>query len=163
AFAGKDAQQVSWEHARIDLTPQGARVSDLKSTNGTYVNGQRLQQPAALQVGDQVRLGQTGPTLKVMALDLSEAAPRVKPPPAPAKARPPGPDRPPHPHHHGHKGGRNVSVMTSMTRRLVAGLQRRTREVIIASAVCVVLLAAGFGVTIYYVVYNVPPRPTDVV
>jgi ABC-type multidrug transport system ATPase subunit len=34
---------VSGEHARIELTRQGHSLTDLNSTNGTFVNGQRLK------------------------------------------------------------------------------------------------------------------------
>lgn len=34
---------VSGEHARIELTPKGHTITDLNSTNGTYVNGKRLR------------------------------------------------------------------------------------------------------------------------
>jgi pSer/pThr/pTyr-binding forkhead associated (FHA) protein len=34
-------------------------VEDLGSTNGTFVNDQKLAAPAMLQPGDKVRVGQT--------------------------------------------------------------------------------------------------------
>jgi len=48
---------VSWQHARLDRTPQGHVLTDLGSTNGTYVNGQRLTHHHALQQGDVVQIG----------------------------------------------------------------------------------------------------------
>ena len=30
---------ASWDHARIDLSPREATITDLRSTNGTYRNG----------------------------------------------------------------------------------------------------------------------------
>ena len=48
--------KVSSFHARIDKTADGFNVVDLKSRNGTYVNGQRIE-TAALRTGDEVRLG----------------------------------------------------------------------------------------------------------
>jgi predicted component of type VI protein secretion system len=83
---------VSWRHCRIDCTPGGFILEDLGSTNGTYVNVQRLQAPRRLQVGDAISLGQHGPQLRVAALDLSNA-PHLRPDPAPpisALARPAG-------------------------------------------------------------------------
>jgi hypothetical protein len=52
-----DSPRVSREHAR--LIRQGWRVilEDLGSTNGTYVNGERVRAPMELQDGDRVRLG----------------------------------------------------------------------------------------------------------
>jgi ABC transport system ATP-binding/permease protein len=49
--------QVSRDHASIDGRPDGSHVlRDLGSTNGTYVNGQRIQSQA-LQRGDVVQIG----------------------------------------------------------------------------------------------------------
>jgi ABC-type multidrug transport system ATPase subunit/pSer/pThr/pTyr-binding forkhead associated (FHA) protein len=48
---------VSWGHARLDLTDQGHVLTDLGSTNGTFVNGERLMQPRLLQPDDVVRIG----------------------------------------------------------------------------------------------------------
>lgn len=38
-----DDPRVSGHHARVDLTPQGIVVTDLRSTNGVYVGQQRIQ------------------------------------------------------------------------------------------------------------------------
>jgi len=48
---------VSAEHARIDLTRRGHTIADLNSTNGTFVNGQRLapQKPHLLASNDIIR------------------------------------------------------------------------------------------------------------
>ena len=34
---------VSQQHAQLDVTPEGAWLADLQSTNGTFVAGDRLQ------------------------------------------------------------------------------------------------------------------------
>jgi len=52
-----EAPVVSWQHARLDHTPQGHVLTDLNSTNGTFVNGQRLAQPYPLKRGDVVQIG----------------------------------------------------------------------------------------------------------
>ncbi len=51
------APVISWHHARLDRTAQGHTLTDLKSTNGTFVNGQRLARPYPLQQGDVVQIG----------------------------------------------------------------------------------------------------------
>jgi pSer/pThr/pTyr-binding forkhead associated (FHA) protein len=47
---------ASRRHALFSPTPAGAQVQDLGSTNGTFVNGQRVQS-AALNRGDTVTIG----------------------------------------------------------------------------------------------------------
>jgi EmrB/QacA subfamily drug resistance transporter len=49
--------QVSRRHARIVIRGTEAVLEDLMSTNGTFVNGQRLDAPYALRAGDKVELG----------------------------------------------------------------------------------------------------------
>ena len=54
-----DDDFVSSRHARLDPRPDGLRVEDVGSTNGTYVNGARVTTARLLQSGDVVRIGQT--------------------------------------------------------------------------------------------------------
>ena len=37
------APVISWHHARLDRTPQGHVLTDLNSTNGTFINGQLIE------------------------------------------------------------------------------------------------------------------------
>jgi hypothetical protein len=48
--------KVSSFHARLDRSPEGFLVVDLKSRNGTYLNGERVES-AQLNTGDEIRLG----------------------------------------------------------------------------------------------------------
>ena len=50
---------VSSNHARFEISAQGLSVTDLGSTNGTWINGQRLRAQAtcAVRAGDVLRLG----------------------------------------------------------------------------------------------------------
>ncbi len=52
---------VSGEHAKIELTPQGHTLTDLHSTNGTYLNGKRLEpgKPQLLASNDIIRFSDT--------------------------------------------------------------------------------------------------------
>jgi hypothetical protein len=50
---------VSQEHARIFGKDGSWYVEDLGSTNGTFVNEQRLAAPAMLTTGDRIRVGTT--------------------------------------------------------------------------------------------------------
>ncbi len=109
-FIGRDAAhavsindaEVSRKHAR--LTFQGGKyvIEDLGSTNGTFVNGQRLVSPAVLKPGDVVSLGEQ---IVLMYEGLSSdagatmigrkgartavGAPAAQVPPAPAYTPPP--------------------------------------------------------------------------
>lgn len=49
---------VSRQHARIRLQDDKFILFDLGSANGTFVNGQRVEQPRALADGDVVRFGE---------------------------------------------------------------------------------------------------------
>ncbi|HRU07347.1 MAG TPA: SpoIIE family protein phosphatase, partial [Candidatus Brocadiia bacterium] len=51
-----DDPRASRRHARIFSTPEGDRIEDLGSGNGTYVNGQRLLGPALLADQDSIRI-----------------------------------------------------------------------------------------------------------
>lgn len=51
------AGYVSGRHARFSLMGQNLFVEDLGSTNGTYVNGRRIAEPAALRDRDVVSVG----------------------------------------------------------------------------------------------------------
>ena len=48
---------LSRRHARIARVDHGYQIEDLGSTNGTYVNGQRVRQAHGLQDGDRIELG----------------------------------------------------------------------------------------------------------
>jgi pSer/pThr/pTyr-binding forkhead associated (FHA) protein len=50
---------ISARHARFEPRQDGVWVQDLGSTNGTYVNGARLESPRRLSAGDVVRVGDT--------------------------------------------------------------------------------------------------------
>lgn len=54
-----DDTYVSEEHARLFAKDSHWYVEDLGSTNGTFVNDQRLATPARVQPGDRVRVGTT--------------------------------------------------------------------------------------------------------
>ena len=52
-------EYASARHARFEPRQDGVWVQDLGSTNGTYLNGARLEQPRRLTQGDIVRIGET--------------------------------------------------------------------------------------------------------
>jgi len=76
-FIGRDpragihlpAPVVSWRHARLDRTARGHVITDRNSTNGTFVNGQRLVRPHPLQRGDVVQIGPFKLVYKATSVD----------------------------------------------------------------------------------------------
>jgi hypothetical protein len=50
---------VSARHARFEPRQDGVWIQDLGSTNGTYLNGSRVDRPRRLAPGDIVRVGDT--------------------------------------------------------------------------------------------------------
>lgn len=67
---GSDAASVSLRHLEICRDAAGFRIRDLDSTNGTYVNGERVWE-ADLSAPSTIRLGPEGPEL---AFVISPAA-----------------------------------------------------------------------------------------
>ena len=65
AAAWMDSPTVSRRHARILVTAEGAVLEDLGSHNGTYVRGERVQEPVPLRDGDEIRLGSVIVTLRI--------------------------------------------------------------------------------------------------
>jgi pSer/pThr/pTyr-binding forkhead associated (FHA) protein len=51
--------EASRRHASVSPEADGVNVEDLGSTNGTYVNGNRLAAPVVLRPGDRVQVGTT--------------------------------------------------------------------------------------------------------
>jgi hypothetical protein len=52
-------EYASARHARFEPRQDGVWVQDLGSTNGTFLNGARLDRPRRLTQGDVVRVGET--------------------------------------------------------------------------------------------------------
>ncbi|NDJ35051.1 MAG: FHA domain-containing protein [Chloroflexi bacterium] len=93
--------EVSRHHSRLVRTATGYAIEDLRSTNGTFVNRQRITSPTQLSHGDLIGLGETvtlvfessmganvGATLPGSGSSAPPSAPQ--PPAAPAGAAPGG-------------------------------------------------------------------------
>ena len=78
---------ISRRHARVIPEDGTLIVEDLGSSNGTYVNGDRIDGPVALGPADEVQLGET-----VIGVG-GTAATAVIPPAAPPTTAHPGPSR----------------------------------------------------------------------
>ena len=51
--------EVSRRHAFVGESADGFTIEDLGSTNGTFVNGERIDGARALRSGDEIRFGNT--------------------------------------------------------------------------------------------------------
>src|SRR4051812_15257515 len=93
--------EISRVHARVFHDPSGRlMVEDLGSTNGTFVNGNRVSGQIALNPGDQVRVGQSTMTVEGGAAEAGATAvgnviPAPIPAPPTAAAPPPTQQLPP--------------------------------------------------------------------
>ena len=84
-------EKVSRNHLQMVMDDNGNySVVDLGSTNGTYVNGQRISGEVRLKAGDEVRIGQTA--LPWQNYFASSSQPLVVNPPLPPQP-PKGPNR----------------------------------------------------------------------
>lgn len=54
-----DDEFASTQHARLEARPDGVWLEDVGSTNGTVVNGTRIDGPRKLTPGDVIRIGDT--------------------------------------------------------------------------------------------------------
>ncbi|MFT5680954.1 MAG: hypothetical protein ACI8RZ_001860 [Myxococcota bacterium] len=64
---------VSSHHAIISRQSDRVVLQDLQSSNGTFLNSERLSRPAILSVGDRIRLGNTA------TLHIAQSAPIPRP------------------------------------------------------------------------------------
>src|SRR5258708_11552758 len=88
SLQGEAADNVSRQHARIELTAGGAALTDVGSRNGTLLNDEVVKGSAPLRVGDRIQMGHTGATLPVLDLDL-DPRPTAQLPPSNPPPRPP--------------------------------------------------------------------------
>jgi len=65
-----DDERVSEQHARVRVDDEGRFVVwDLASTNGTYVNGEKILAATPIVENDEVRLGHTALVLKTLDIE----------------------------------------------------------------------------------------------
>lgn len=152
SLQGTGTQAVSWNHARIELSPAGAYVSDLQSSNHTFVNDQQISARTAVREGDTIRLGQSGPALKVLAVELSgndraeKSAPRNPLSPRESKQ---------------FDKAETARRFPSTTRMMIAVLQQKHRKLLTTSGVIIASLLIAVGLLAYFLLYHQPsPPPT---
>lgn len=79
------AEEISRRHALVKPTPDGLQVEDLGSSNGTFINGKRVQQ-GFLKPGDELRLDSVRLILVAPGMEMAQQATRVAAPAAQAPA-----------------------------------------------------------------------------
>ncbi len=82
-------ESVSRLHAQIVRQPTGYFVSDLHSSNGTFLNGQPLTAPSLLLEGDLLRVGEIDLRCEAACREATHPASSGDAVPAPAKPRAP--------------------------------------------------------------------------
>ena len=68
---------VSRRHAKISSTDAEVYIQDMGSTNGTFVNGEKIAGRALLHEGDRILVGTS--IIKVVAVDGQARAARARP------------------------------------------------------------------------------------
>lgn len=72
-----DSNSISRQHARLQRTPSGVYVSDLGSTNKTFVNGEMTTGPVLLRDGDVVRFGDVEADFRLEGQRMTNITPLV--------------------------------------------------------------------------------------
>ena len=76
--------KISRYHAHISVEAEQWTLTDLGSSNHTYLNGQIVTAPTALQTGDRIRIGETELTFKTPGRPAVDTLPVRKEAPSPA-------------------------------------------------------------------------------
>ena len=74
-----DDESVSRRHARIAIGPEGARLEDLGSMNGTYLGGRKIRGPVWLADHDALKIGPATLSLRIVSPTGSTRSTRSKP------------------------------------------------------------------------------------
>ncbi len=86
--------EVSRKHARLMVQAGGFVLEDMGSTNGTFVNGQRLVGPYGLRGGETIMLGENVSLTFELSYDVDATVVSMPvPPPTPAIVYSPPPPR----------------------------------------------------------------------
>jgi pilus assembly protein CpaF len=107
---------VSKRHCRIMVQGSRFSVEDLKSTNGTYINGRKIAEPTAISGVDKIYVGDF--VLKVENAESDGVAPGMPEAGALGTALPRRPPPPPAP-------GRATATMRAMDEEALAEIQAR--------------------------------------
>ncbi len=132
--------EVSRQHARLTHTPGGYVLEDLGSTNGSFVNGERLVAPRTLYAGDMVGFGENV-TLTFESVSPDAAATIASAAAAPTPTPSPYPGQPaPQPHVAVSPGAPVPTPVPGQPGEEVA--QKRRLPILLAGGGCLVVLLA---------------------
>jgi len=164
--------EVSRKHARLYLQAGGYVLEDLGSTNGTFVNGQKLMGPHALRSGEAVMFGENAnlvyevinvdPDATMVAaphteepgvtqIAPSEAMPAYTPPPLPSIPPSPGfpPEPPVEPVYSSQIPAGPEEIYTPAEPPAMEPAKKNTRMWILAGCGCLLLLVCCLAVAGY--------------
>src|SRR3954451_7260922 len=71
---------ASKQHAFIEARADGFYLSDNQSTNGTLLNGEKIESPRKLSSGDVIQFGRNGSTSVVTISTAAQTAPSLRTP-----------------------------------------------------------------------------------
>jgi pSer/pThr/pTyr-binding forkhead associated (FHA) protein len=74
-----DQETLSRVHASLQVVDEGIEISDLGSSNGTFVNGVAISKPTRVRPGDDIRLGNVKIWIEVASARVSAATDRFAP------------------------------------------------------------------------------------
>jgi pSer/pThr/pTyr-binding forkhead associated (FHA) protein len=146
---------VSRKHAHLTMQGNVYTLEDLGSTNGTYVNGQRLTAPKTLQPNDVILLGDKVRLLVVLRQDDPEATVQAVAPVVPPSAPPRPAPQPPPPQPGGHGYSAPAYRRPAPAIRPQAAEKKLLNTPVIMGAIgCVTLLCIGVLLALWYIDAN---------
>jgi pSer/pThr/pTyr-binding forkhead associated (FHA) protein len=74
-----DHETLSRVHASLKVVGDGVELSDLGSSNGTFVNGVAVKGPTQVRPGDDIRLGKVKIWIEVASARVSATTGRLPP------------------------------------------------------------------------------------
>jgi S1-C subfamily serine protease len=170
---------VSRHHAKITVTkidPVEATIVDLNSTNGTFVNRQRLYGPVPLHPGDVIQLGPGGPEFQfdcepkaakptrmaeipvpvAASAPTRQAAIPIPPTPIPPPMVPARPASPPVVQ----TTGGSTAVGKATVERMISQGKSQTRNQMLWGGFALLVIILGVGA---YLLTRPKPAPTTIV
>ncbi|HEX9165035.1 MAG TPA: FHA domain-containing protein, partial [Gemmatimonadales bacterium] len=136
AFDPDGDLEVSARHAVVFRQGGGYVLRDLGSTNGTWVNGERVRGERGLEPGDRIQLGARGPEL---TFDIVEVEEHPQPPAPPVDVMAPqAPERAPR---EMPAGSTDFRIRVEVARQT----DRLRRRLALAVVVVVAIIAAATG------------------